>query len=322
MEGTRVDFSDRFIELEDGTALPISGWMGLAKNAYKNEEMAGVRIYSRGKIVATTRDFEKPAGYTGEFTLRSYLVGELHAEWIDADDGDDLITTDRQDILWESDYGRALRQWGGDQIKTIGAASRKPRRDRVEHLFLEASALLLRARSHFADSEVASMAISLGKQIGRLASEDELNDQEYVNDLTDIILTVAPHMTLMEALQKFSKEALGQKGGIEKLVDLFSKTRIAEMASYAQIASERVSAIRRLEKVIGSDPDESDLQTIIADAPWLIEPTWTPITVNQSLKLFVRRFEKYYFDQYNEKGAFRLKCEIICKFKEFSYPTW
>jgi len=301
MEGTRIDYTDCFIKLENGKNLPISGWMGLAKNAYKNEEMAGVRIYSRGKIVATTRDFEKPAGYTGEFTLRSYLVGEIHAEWIDADDGDDLITTDRQDILWESNYGRALREWGANQIKAIGAASRKPRRDLVEHLFLEVSALQSRAHDYFADNEVAEMAISLGKQIGRLASEDELKDQEYVNDLTNVILTVAPHMALMEAFQQFSKEALGYDRGIEGLIDLFSKTRIAEMASYAQIASERVAAIRRLEKVIGSDASESDLQAIIAGAPWLIESTWTPITMNQSLKLFVRRFEKYFLDQFNKE---------------------
>lgn len=301
MEETRIDLVDLPVELDDGQTLPVTGWMGLAKNAYKNEEMAGVRIYARGKIVATTRDFEKPAGYTGEFTLRSYLVGEVHADWIDEDDGEDLITTDRQDILWESDYGRALRKWGSDRIKAIGAASRQPRRERVEMLFLKASDLDNRARDYFADSEVSSMAISLGKQIGRLASEDELNDGDYVESLTTVILTVAPHMALIEALKEFRSKALGLNGGIDKLLDLFSKTRIAEMASYAQIASERVEVIRRLTELIHDDPEESDLQSILADAPWLIEPTWTPITINQSLKQFVRGFENYYHKKFQEE---------------------
>jgi len=301
MEETRILLDDLPVELEDGKTLPVTGWMGLAKNAYKNEEMAGVRIYARGKIVATTRDFEKPAGYTGEFTLRSYLVGEVHADWIDEDDGEDLITTDRQDILWESDYGRALRKWGSDRIKAIGAASRQPRRDRVEMLFLEASDLDKKAHNYFADREVATMAVRLGKQIGRLASEDELNDGEYVESLTKVILTVAPHMALMEALKKFRSRALGLNGGINKLLDLFSKTRIAEMASYAQIASERVEVIRRLTELIHNDPDESDLQSILTDALWLIEPTWTPITINQSLKQFKRGFESYYYKKFQEK---------------------
>ena len=55
--------------MDEGRALPVSGWMGLAKEAYKNEEMAGVRIYARGKIVATTRAFGQSAGFTGEFTF-------------------------------------------------------------------------------------------------------------------------------------------------------------------------------------------------------------------------------------------------------------
>jgi len=301
MENSRIDLAPLPVNLEDGQKLHVTGWMGLAKDAYKNEEMAGVRIYARGKIVATTRDFEKPAGYTGEFTLRSYLVGEVHADWIDDDDGEDLITTDRQDILWESDYGRALREWGSDRIKAIGVASRQPRRDRVETLFLAASNLSSKARDYFADPEIASTAISLGKEIGRLASEDELSDKEYVESLTNIILTVAPHMALMEALKEFQSKALGFNGGIEKLLDLFSKTRIAEMASYAQIASERVEVIRRLTELIDDDPQEPDLQSILTDAPWLIEPTWTPITINQSLKQFVQGFESYFHKNFHEK---------------------
>ena len=250
MENTRVDLSDKPIELDDGTKLPVSGWMGLAKEAYKNEEMAGVRIYARGKIVATTRDFERPAGFTGEFTLRSYLVGEIHADWIDEDDGEYLITTNRQNILWESDYGRALRKWGAERIKAIGTASRKPRRDRVERIFLDAAGLEAKAKDRFADREVIDSAMELGKQIGRFASEDELKDHDYVNRLAEVILSVAPHKALMEALGAFHQDVSGQEDGIETLLDLFSKTRIAETASYAQIASERVSVIRTLETVL------------------------------------------------------------------------
>ena len=109
IDGTLIDLSAKPVTTEDGRQLAVTGWLGLAKNAYKNEEMAGVRLYARNKIVAVTRDFEQPAGFTGEFTVRSYLVGEVHAEWLDSDDGEDLIRSDRQGILWESDYGRALR---------------------------------------------------------------------------------------------------------------------------------------------------------------------------------------------------------------------
>lgn len=116
-EETRIDLSGRPVVTEDGEQLPVEGWLAKAKNAYKDEETAGVRIYARDKIVAQTRDFEQPAGYTGEFTMRSYLVGMVHAEWLDQDEGEDLVRTDRQGIVWESDYGRALRKWGERSLR-------------------------------------------------------------------------------------------------------------------------------------------------------------------------------------------------------------
>jgi len=308
MEGTRVDVSEEPVPLSSQQReLPVSGWMGLAKGAYKNEEMAGVRIYARGKIVATTRAFGQAAGFTGEFTLRSYLVGEIHAEWLDEDEGEDLVTTDRQDILWESDYGRALREWGAEWIRRIAAASRKPRRKRVEQLFLEVSGLEEKAKGRFADSDIVSTALDFGKQIGRFAAEDELSDQEYVDGLVQVVLSVAPHKALMDAFESFNQEMFGDEGGIDSLLDLFSKTRIAEMASYAQIAYERVRAIRKLENVLQEGGEEAVLQRVVAEAPWLIDATWTPVTANQSLKLFARKFSAYYGQRHGEEVTFSIE---------------
>ena len=321
MEGTRVDVSEEPVPLlkdehelpKDQRDLPevrreltVSGWMGLAKEAYKNEEMAGVRIYARGKIVATTRAFGQSAGFTGEFTLRSYLVGEIHAEWLDEDEGEDLVTTDRQDILWESDYGRAFREWGAEWIRRIAAASRQPRRKRVEQIFLEVSGLAEKAKKRFADEDIVSTALDFGKQIGRFAAEDELRDREYVDGLVEVVLSVAPHKALMDAFAAFNRRMFGEEGEIDSLLDLFSKTRIAEMASYAQIAYRRVKAVRKLEKVIEEGGAEDALQRIVAEAPWLIDPTWTPVTANQSLKLFERTFAAYYRKRHGEEVAFSI----------------
>ena len=40
--------------------------------------------------------------------------------------------------------------------------------------------------------------------------------------------------------------------------------------------------------------DENQFQALIAQAPWLIEPSWTVITKNQSLKNFKHAFEKFW----------------------------
>ncbi len=302
MEGTRIDLSQHPVTIEEGKELPVTGWLGLAKNAYKNEEMAGVRLYARRKIVATTRDFEQPAGFTGEFTVRSYLVGEVHAEWLDSDDGEDLIRSDRQGIIWESDYGRALRRWGAALIREIGAASRQPRRQRTSRLFMEACGFEEKAGARFADREVVDVAIGLAKQIGAFAAEDELEDAVYVDDLAEVILSVAPHKALVEAFQEFGRQVSGgEEVQLERLLDLFGKTRVAEMASYSQIAAERVKAIRELERIVLDECSEEDFQRLVSRAPWLVEPTWTVVTRNQALKTFKTLFEKFWHDRTDQE---------------------
>lgn len=307
---TVIDLSEHPLVTEAGETLAVTGWLAMAKDAYKHEETAGVRIYARNKLVATTRDFEQPAGFTGEFTIRSYLVGEVYADWLDRDDGDDLIRSDRQSILWESDYGRALRHWGASLIREIGKLAKEPRRKRVSAVFLERSKVAERARDRFADEEVATVAVDIAKQIGAFAAEDELQDDDYVEGLTDFILSVAPHKALIEAFRQFGREVDGgEVPTVESLVDLFGKTRIAEMASYSQIAAERVRAVKELEGIVLSHAEESELQNLITRAPWLVEPTWTIISKNQALRTFKSLFEDFYRERTGKTVALSISMD-------------
>ena len=301
VDETRIDLSTRPVAQEDGTLLPVSGWVAMATESYRNEEMAGVRIYARGKIGATTRDFEQRAGFTGEFATRSYMVGEVHADWLDDDDDDDLVRTDRQSILWESDKGSALRTWGADIVREIGRLGRQPRREKVKKRFREVADLERRARERFSDESVIKVALSIGDRIGGFAAEDELTDTEYVEGLAQVILSVAPHQALVTAFQDFERTRTGgQEPTLDELVDLFGKTRVAEAASYAQIASERVRVLDQLDNIIfDTARDEAALQRIITEAPWLIQPDWTVITANQSLKTFKTSFENYLKREHN-----------------------
>jgi len=294
LPGSKIDLASRPVIADDGSTLPVSGWLGMAKEAYKNEEMMGVRIYARGKIAGVTRDFNQPAGFTGEFAMRSYLVGHVEAEWLDLDNGDDLVRTDRQDILWSSDYGELLRRWGAELIKEIARISREPRRVRVRDEFLRKSGIEARARQRFGDKQVARVAIDLARKFGGFAAEDELSDDVYVEDLSQIILSVAPHQALMEAFHEFTNQVTKGEASIDQMLDIFSKAQIAELASYAQIAAQRVRVIKDLQQIIDVSMDESQFQALIAHAPWLIEPSWTVITKNQSLKNFKHAFEKFW----------------------------
>ena len=130
MDGTEIRVDDRPVSVRvrdddeaDGITevLPVTGWVAYSKEPYKDQAMAGVRVFARGKLVAQTRDFEIGAGFTGEYKMRSYVVGEVHADWLD--DADDLVRSDRQGIIWTSEKGEALQRWGIDLLKELAGRS-------------------------------------------------------------------------------------------------------------------------------------------------------------------------------------------------------
>jgi hypothetical protein len=247
LEGTKREIDDTTLTA-DGDELPIKGWVAYSKHPYKDEDMAGIRIFARGKLVARTIDFGLPTGFHGENTARSRLVGELNAEWIDLDDREDLTRTSRDDILWNTEWGYAFQEWG--------------------------------------------------QELGRTISPDALEDDKFIENLRDLAITIAPNKILVETLSEIGADS---ESPFEAIVNLFDKARIAEMASYGQIVSRRLDAIKELEERLEKGVLERQLQSVLEEAPWIINPEWIPITHNQFLETFRTEFEKWFKTQYNEE---------------------
>ena len=287
---TRID-KDETID-PSGLNLPVRGWVAYCKHPYKNEEVAGVRIYARGKLAAVTRDFGRKAGFTGEHSIRSYLVGEIHADWLDGED--DLIASDRQDILWSSDECEKFREWGQALVGELGKRAETSVRETTYRLFAEKSGFEEAARDRFADARVYADAMKVGRALGQIADRGMLDRGEYAANLRDLVLAVAPSKMIVDRLAKIAKE--NEPAALDVISPLFADAKIAEMASMGQTAAVRVRALDTLERAIrGSpDPDEAKMQEILEEAPWLIDPQWTILQANRTLDNFRKAFESWY----------------------------
>lgn len=304
MENTRIVLDGRPVKVRDEESgqgvetLPVRGWVAYAKEAYKNPEIAGVRVFARGKIVALTRDFNIRSGFTGEYTIRSYVVGEVHADWIDEDEGEDLVKTDRQDILWESERGQAFQEWGRALLAELGERGREPGRARAAEVFFEASNLEEAAAKKYPDPEIRKAVLTLGKVLGGTMSKDDLKDPKAVERVAHLCISMAPQKVLVEALTAAARtdEGLALSTVLEHLVH----ARVAENASLGQVARLRVDVIGELEGGLDGQVDEMELQKIIESAPWLANPQWTPLTMNRTFATLVKEFPKWYRKQYGQ----------------------
>lgn len=288
---------------------PITGWVAYAKEPYRDDLMAGVRIYCHNKIAAQTTVFNKGAGFTGEYDIRSYLVGELNADWLDEEE--DLIQTDRRDILWSSEVGQAFEKWGQGIIQKIGNIARNPLKQKTWDLFEQASGIQEKVERAFpaeGQKTIREQTLGFAKLIGKTMRRAEIDDPEQVEAIVQLSLTVGPHITLDDKLRE-AAEAKDSPLGV--ITGLLMTARVAELSSFGQIADKRVKIINRIETLKDGVTTEDEFQNLIEEAPWLIDPQWSPITSNQSLATLRSEFQKYY----------RSKTGVEIELSDFSKPT-
>ena len=285
--------------MHEGRFYPVTGWVAYAENPYKDDLMAGIRIYCRGKIAAQTNIFNRRAGFTGEHDIRSYLIGELRTDWLDEDE--DLIQTDRRDILWSHELGQAFQQWGQTVVLKMGNTSRNPMKKKAWEEFRDTSKIdekIIEAFPIENQKPIRENALEIAKLVGRTMREEEVKDKERTSSIVELSLTLAPHVTLDKKL----REAADSKDSPLSVITTILKTaRIAELSSFGQIADGRVKVIGQVEALKDEAATlESVLQSLIQEAPWLIDPQWSPITANQSFSSLKNAFQKYFRDKTGE----------------------
>lgn len=290
MDGTKIEVDDRPVICGD-QILPVTGWIGYSKNSYRDDAMAGVRIYTRGKFVAQTRDFGIPSGFTGEFKLRTYLVGEIFADWLD--DDEDLIRSDRQDIIWSSDRGEAFTEWGQKLVRELGRLAETHVKKQNWQDFKEVTnfddrvRILAPSDPQFQESVKQAARLLVGNN-----DRQAIKDPGQADQIFRLALTLAPHRSLLSALEDAADSS---STTLETVISLFDKARVAEMYSLGQVAAERVAVVTRLESLVADGGTlEQPLQELIEQAPWLLAPEWTPLGMNESLNRVRASFETWY----------------------------
>lgn len=277
----------------EGDFFPVTGWVAYSKEPYRDDLMAGVRVYCRGKIAAQTDIFNRKAGFTGEHDIRSYLVGEVHADWLDEEE--DLIQTDRRDIMWSHDLGQAFESWGQSVVLKVGRAARNPMKKKAWEEFKDVSRIEDRIKEAFPSERqkpIREQALEYARMVGKNMRREELKDLEQVESVVQLSLSFAPHLTLDEELRKAADATNSPLAVISAILET---ARVAQLAAFGRIADERIRIIQRVEE-LKDDPEtvEAAFQELIAEAPWLINPQWSPLTENQSFSTLKAEFQKYY----------------------------
>ena len=291
-----IDEIKAFFEC-DGKRYSVTGWVSYSLDPIKIDSLLGIRILCKGKIATKTRDFNFPSGYTGEYNNKSYIMGELSADWLDEDE--DMISTDRNSITWSNPICAEFQVWGQQLIKYISKKGKPSIQKKHQLSFFEKTDfennLLVKYPSN-EQSHIRERATKIAKMISSNIRKDDLEDKELLDRYVELSLFFAPHMALDDSLTE-----IGMQDDIvpDMITKLLLKTEIADLASYGRIAKKHVDVIQQLEKLTVINTKENELQDLLESAPWLISANSTPISQNSALKTFQDMLNNFFAKPHN-----------------------
>jgi len=241
----------------------VSGWVGLVEKSSQTER--GIDVFVRGKAAELETMFGLKT--THAQYARSYVVGEIHADFLDAID--DNISTSRNSIHWESEPGQKLEQWGQKVLKFLFEEwillQRKEKEDKIVRT---------------ADFEKwLSMRTPREQKIALKLIRDIVDDPNIEPEAAAPLLNIIKSNIEFEAFRELVDE-LDEKGlDAQTFLKLFADWRIIEAREHLKLSDGRMEVIDKLSEYIEEGALEvKQIQPLFEKEGWLVNPKWTRVT--------------------------------------------
>lgn len=240
----------------------VTGWIGTVflPRQLKPEGPA-LPVLARGKLVHENLLADVP--HAGLFT--KYIVGEIHAEFVDQDDLVDMATSDRQNLKEGDPRFEALKGYLTDALAEIEARWTEWRRSNAAKRAVSYPAIREWFDGLREDGKKA--AEQLFGRIGTL----EVDSEEERKALYRYAILAFERLRLSDTLSEIDslgdEDLTGFLSSAAKLDDL-------ELVLYGEVARGRLEVIRHLEALVDDDEKERVIQQFLADHLWLLHPSW------------------------------------------------
>ena len=254
----------------------FEGWIGTVRRPSQlldNEDSLNrILVMARGKLVQ--EDILEGLDEAGIYS--KYLIGEVQAEFLDKDDKDDMLTSNRQALVEDDPRFRALRREVVTELSYIREQWTKHRNAGGTKAALENEAI----KAWF----------------GELGSDDKNRARRIFGKINEMTVGHPDHRTVLfrygvlafETLKaKENLDALDRSTGdtIVEFGRVFGNQDELEATFYHQIVQGRIGVIRKLQaQVADEDALEKVIQGHLFDHLWLLDPSWERATATESME--------------------------------------
>jgi hypothetical protein len=269
-------------EIKPGTGWKVSGWIGALDRTKELEDgiQRGIVLMARGKLVQEPFVFEAVVGQ--QFAL-SYLVGEIHAEFVD--DVEDTIATTRNSLVWDTEPNTALKEWGNKTVNKIArewAEWRKKDNERqlsVHPLYKKFQT----ETERFGDRATKRAADKLIREVVTRNPLADVKDQQPV-------IQMCMDFIEFDAFKELADE-LGQANiaDVPKIIDLFRDWEVIEAKEMMRVTEGRIKTIEKLQSLVEANALEvPTLHRFLKEFPWVLDPRWSLIADEKKYSQLLR----------------------------------
>jgi hypothetical protein len=247
----------------------VTGWIGTVHDSgdLKDDEenLNKIVIMVRGKLAQ--EDILEQFNEGRLFT--KYLIGEIHADFLDLDDKEDSATSSRQRIIEDDPRYIALKQFILNEVKHIANRWTELREEEGKNKALEIPAI----KDWFGElgSDLKKRAKQLFGKINQMPFE-KTEDRKRLFTYAVLAFENLRYKENLDALDTLSPD------NIKVLGEIFSNLNDVEATLYHQILKGRIDAIEALDAKVEAKAREKVLQKHLYQNLWLLDPAWERAT--------------------------------------------
>lgn len=258
----------------------FSGWIGTVKSSgdlvsEDGDNLNDIQIMIRGRVAQ-----EKTLQFFGEDGLyASYIVGEIHADWLDNDEEEDIATSNRQSLIEDDCRVAELRTAIKLELKHIQSKWTDLRKN--------------------AGSKEALMVPEVNDWFNTLGTDQKSKAAQMFGKINTLKLEPSEKKPLFKySVLAFEKLKLRDSlSRIENLSDndfagfmkAFEGHDELEAQLYYEISKGRLDLITSFEALTEDDALEKILQKFLFQHLWLLDPSWDRAATDPVMEAEVKK---------------------------------
>ena len=265
-----------------GHTVNLDGWIGTMKKSGQlkdqdtGESINRIAVMIRGKVAQ--EDILERLGDAGVYSR--YVVGEIYADFLDRSDGEDIATTNRQQIMEDAPEYRALLESVGKILRHIGNKWTRLRNQDGERAALE----IPQIKEWFGglSPDHRDAAKKLFGKIHMLPIDNE-DEKRHIFVSGILAFESLKFKGMLNRLEEISISDL------PALTTLFSQLDDLEAGAYYQTIKNRLGVINKLSESTDQNIRERVIQQHLFDHLWLLDPSWERVSSTEVMEKGIKK---------------------------------